>query len=476
MNRDTIYSQFLNLEVKYNLFDLSVDDIQVWERIRLNTFRQILYKCGIINEAHDDLKYTPQTYLQALTTLVQSGIQTNPLLANHHDFFFFGHPRRQVENDGYWWDIYCDPIYSEVDLNYVHMSANVKLNDYTPRKTTNYRNLDFVRILANVFRNTRSLEPNLPPDVCQTLQSFSAELNDQLGVNVNLRQIVAEKLTERASLKPFYDRILDRVDPAVAVMVVSYENNTFIEACHDQDIPVVELQHGVINKYHLGYSYPEPRRKEVFPDYFFIWGKKWQEMAELPLSSEAIIPVGYPYLEQQASKIKNRDSEETIIFISQGTIGEKLSQLAAEFANQNPTLDVVYKLHPGEYDRWETAYPWLTDAPVVVIDSNDPPLYELLTQASYQVGVYSTALYEGLFFGTETYIADLYGADRMEGLLQQGDATLVSTASELTIAVESNTDVGDFDAMGYFEPNATDKIRTQLQQILSKRLQLGYEE
>lgn len=469
MNRETVFSELLDLEIEYELFDLRVDGVRVWERIRLRTFRQVLYECDIINTAHDKTARTPRTYLQALATLVRSGIQSNPLLADQHEFFFFGHPRRKIEDDGHWWDLYCDPIYDEVDLDYVHMSANDKLNRHSPRKTANYRNLDFVQLLAYALREGKSLAPVIPPAVHQTLQGFSSELDDRLGVDIDIEQIVTENLARRTSLKPFYDRMLRRVAPAVAVMVVSYGNETFIESCHDRGIPVVELQHGVVNRYHLGYSYPGKREKEVFPDYFFSWGEAWNRMVELPLSPDSIIPVGYPYLEQRVSDLQDIASEEIAMFISQGTIGEELSRLAVEFAEQNPELEVVYKLHPGEYDRWDTAYPWLTDAPLEVLDSNEPSLYELFARANYQVGVYSTALYEGLVFGNETYIADLFGADRMEGLLEEGDATLVSTASELTAAIESDTDSSKFDATDYFEPDATGKIDAQLRQIASEQ-------
>jgi hypothetical protein len=31
---------------------------------------------------------------------------------------------------------------------------------------------------------------------------------------------------------------------------------TFVEACQAEGVPVVELQHGVVTNYHMGYSYP----------------------------------------------------------------------------------------------------------------------------------------------------------------------------------------------------------------------------
>ena len=91
----------------------------------------------------------------------------------------------------------------------------------------------------------------------------------------------------------------------------------------------------------------------------------------------------------------------------------------------------MYKLHPGEYDRWREAYPWLVDADIKVIDSSEPPLYELFARSSVQVGVASTAIYEGLTFDLETYIYDCQGWAVTKPLVADGAATLVASADEL---------------------------------------------
>jgi hypothetical protein len=63
----------------------------------------------------------------------------------------------------------------------------------------------------------------------------------------------------------------------------------------------------------------------------------------------------------------------------------------------------------------------------------------LFATAQAQIGVYSTALFEGLAFGLRTFIADLPGASDMAPLVEAGLAELVSNAQQLCSALERTT-------------------------------------
>jgi hypothetical protein len=266
-----------------------------------------------------------------------------------------------------------------------------------------------------------------------------------------------EALHMRRATLPLYRQLLNRVDPELAVVVVSYERETFIEACKEQDIPVVELQHGVIYPNHLGYAYPDSRTKETFPDYLLTFGEFWTDVVEFPIPDDHVLPVGYPYLEQFVDKYDHIKTKNQLLFISQGAIGEQLSKFAVA-VNQHPDInhDIVYKLHPGEYDRWETEYPWLADVDFKVIDQSEPELYLLFAESQGQVGVYSTAVYEGLQFGLETYLYECPGEEILQPLIDNGTATPVSSPDELVSALAAHT--GQIDCEQYFASNATRKM------------------
>jgi len=183
-----------------------------------------------------------------------------------------------------------------------------------------------------------------------------------------------------------------------------------------------------------------------------------------------VIPVGYPYLEQAAHSYDGVETTDQLLFISQGTIGEQLSKFAVA-VDQHPEIssEVVYKLHPGEYDRWRTEYPWLVDSDIEVVDSSEPALYRLFAESNGQVGVYSTAIYEGLQFGLETYLYDCEEGETLQPLLDDGVATLVSSVEQLVSAFDNGS--GEFDRERYFATDATGRVCETLREIRANGLE-----
>jgi hypothetical protein len=68
-----------------------------------------------------------------------------------------------------------------------------------------------------------------------------------------------------------------------------------------------------------------------------------------------------------------------------------------------------------------------------------PSLYERFASARAQVGVYSTALYEGIGFGLPTYLLDTSGVEYMEELIGANYATLIRGAEELVEALDQES-------------------------------------
>jgi CDP-glycerol glycerophosphotransferase (TagB/SpsB family) len=101
---------------------------------------------------------------------------------------------------------------------------------------------------------------------------------------------------------------------------------------------------------------------------------------------------------------------------------------------------IIFKLHPGEYSIWETRYPWLKNDKIEVIASRERNLYEYLAISDVQVGVYSTAIYEGLGFGLQTFIYDAPHANTMQYLLDEGYAELVKSSDELVTGIQQKTE------------------------------------
>lgn len=454
MNTDP--TDFEAFELESSLFDLQIGDVPLWERMRFQVFREIERANGK-GRAHTDIGNSWWDYARGAHLFLRNLVIKNPYFSDESDILFVGHHRRKQLNDGHWWDIYCDPLHEASDYNYTHFEKDHMLSHYTPPQTTNLRYLDIIEQASNIQRVLKLNAPSIPSEALDRLRSVEDRIQSRFGADVELVSLARKVLHERRAKLGLYKRLLQRVNPELAVVVVSYGRETFIEACKSQNIPVAELQHGVVYEHHFGYSFPGPRTKATFPDYFLAFGDFWKESVEFPIPDSRVIPIGYPFLEQSIDEYSERRSADKLIFISQGTIGEKLSKFALELdEHMDFEYDIVYKLHPGEYGRWRTEYPWLENADFEIVE-NEKRLYRLFSESTAQVGVGSTAVYEGLAFDLNTYIYDCSGAEALQPLVDDGVATLVSSTDELI------TQLGDaspnFDRSYYFEKNPIERFR-----------------
>ena len=183
---------------------------------------------------------------------------------------------------------------------------------------------------------------------------------------------------------------------------------------------------------------------------------------------------GYPYFERQLCQYKKADvgagKITNIIFVSQGTIGRELSRLAADLCDllDKSKYHIIYKLHPGEYEGWRERNPELLKDNIEVIDSLEHSIYEYFPKCSIQVGVYSTAIYEGLGFGLTTYIYDVGHADTMIELCQQGYAVYVKSVEKLYGHIISDGVDGSNRGKQIWKKNTLENICCEIEKLLEK--------
>ncbi|USZ71467.1 hypothetical protein [Natronosalvus halobius] len=456
-------STFEDFELNHSLFDLRIDDVAIWERIRFRAFREIQKQNGM-GQAHTGIEKNWRDYTRGFWLFLRNLVIKNPYFGGKHDILYVGHHRRKKREDGYWWDIYCDPIHEACGQSYLHVESPHRLEHHTPAKTSNLRYLDLAQYAGTIQQMLGVNEPTIPAIKRRKLKDAQQAIRREFDTDVDLLSRAKEQLHVRRTTLPFYEYFLKRVDPELVVMIVSYIRETLVEACDNLGIPVVELQHGVIYEHHFGYSYPDPRTKETFPDYLLTFGDFWKDAVKFPIPDERVISVGYPYLEQSIGEYKDVKSKEQLLFISQGTIGRQLSKFAME-AERHPDInhEIVYKLHPGEYNRWEAEYPWLLEADFEIVDDSDRQLYQLFAESSAQIGVGSTAVYEGLAFGLETFVYECPGSSVLQPLVDEDTANLVSSANDLASLLGHRK--VSFDREYYFTPGATEQACTVIERL-----------
>ena len=97
-----------------------------------------------------------------------------------------------------------------------------------------------------------------------------------------------------------------------------------------------------------------------------------------------------------------------------------------------------YKPHPYEYVGSEPKYfQELRNAGVTVSDK-DSDIYEIFARSRWQVGIFSTALYEGLYFNVACFVLDNSGSEHMKKIIELDIARLISSPEEIDLSLKVN--------------------------------------
>lgn len=474
MNFKDIVETIFQMEEELDLFNKQINGVYFWELIRLSVVSQIAQKTGLYGQAQVRTESNVKNVSHFAYNAFKNIIYKNPFFSTNIDIVFWGGSRRKLMDDGFWWNIYCDPVMDSLfDFNSLLLESTYLGNHFKPCKTNNIKYIDFIsfiRYFKNMFIRYRTA---LSVEDMYDLNKIKSRLIDVFNITVDIENIVTSSLRMRSVMLPVYRSLLKRIKPKIVVVICSYGKETFIEACKQQKIPVVELQHGTINRYHTGYSFPgKYYSKTTFPDYFLTFGDYWKKLVQFPIPQERVISTGYPFFDMETAKYNSIPKKNQIVFISQGTIGARMSRFAVELQfRQDFDLDIVYKLHPGEYSRWQKDYPWLVNSGLSVIDDESEPLYKLLAQSKALVGVYSTVVYEGLGMGLPTYLVDLPGIEYMDELIASGAVVKISTVQELIVCLDNTSYYkGSVNSDQFFKPEALNNICTTLKLISSTKV------
>ena len=456
-----------NLEEKYELNHKEIQDCYPWQLIRMYLYYEITRKTNVFESAQQS-SLSLLDKVESFVPFAKNSVLSNPLSGNETvDVLIFDHPRKVIFNDEYQ-DIYSyflkdtliengrsfETIESPYLNKHFRNNANIKENHVKFND----------RILLGSFIHKSRNRGKLPftEEEKQFIDTLKNEIESNFNIDIDLFRIIEDHILNFQYDYKKYIELLQKRKPKEVFLVVAYENKALVAACKKMNIEIIELQHGTISPYHLGYSCPENTMKindeikeiEYFPDKILSFGDYWANSSYFPINKENIISMGFPYFEENSktymtmNENKNeKDADENnnkqILFISQGVIGKYLSKMAYEIAenihnenNNDKNYNFIYKLHPGEYGTWKENYDYLIKASqkyenFTVIDKSEPPLYELFAKSNYQVGAFSTAIYEGLAFNCETFIIDVPGVEYLDDLIEKDIVKKVKNSEEL---------------------------------------------
>ena len=429
---------FFNLEEKYNLNYQEIQGCYPWQLIRMFLYYDITRRTQTFG-APQQQSLSIFDKIKSFTPFVKNSIFHSPFGGKENkDILIFDHPRKVIYDGEY-----CD-IYSNFLVDFLKDSYSFEvleapyLNKHFTKKQSYIKYTDRIQLGSYIYKKFNKIQ--FTDEEMSLISDVRKELEKAFNLEINLEWILTIHILNFTHDYKKYIELFKKRKPKMIFVVVAYENQAIVAAAKDLGITVVELQHGTITDYHLGYSYPKKTRLggeiKYFPDKILTFGDYWINSETCPIDSKDIIPIGFPYFESQSKDFINISPRKNqVLFISQGVIGKYLSKVAFELASEFKGYEVIYKLHPGEYATWRQNYPELVEASswdnFKVIDNSETPLYKLFAQSNYQVGAFSTAIYEGLMFNCKTFILDVPGVEYLDDLINKNYVFKISDASNL---------------------------------------------
>lgn len=427
-SRTAFLSAFEAIEVDLELGQRAVQGIHWWDLTRYPFYWACLRDVGLASPAASQPPLlNPRRFLRAganlglaLTTRAPKGSAPVVIL---------GHPRR-IHTNGRWIDPYVDPLLPLLpdDREAIVLEEPMSSAHRSPAPTPpSY--LDALLLRARIReQRIRGLSAQERAAVTDVGARFRAEL----GTRVDLLELADKAVRRFQAQQPLYRRLLERLNPEYLLLVRSAGQEDWVAAARSLGIPSAELQHGSPARGKLNYDYSSGVGKRLFPDVFASFGSFWTEGVTLPVGGERIVELGFANLSApDQPEVIRRDQ---LLIISQPDVADSLERFSCDLVATIPeSVSVVYKPHPAEFGSDTERFERLTRAGVQVVTNPRADLYELLLSSRWQVGVYSTAIYEGVTLGCTTFILKAPGSESMDRLVGHGYAQFVVQPSDIDL-------------------------------------------
>ena len=389
-----------------------------------------------------------------------NGTLNGPLAhSSDTEIILFPHPRKVVVENSKLIDIYSNYLeekWREEGTNYLVIEK--PYNGVFMRKASKMvRHNETLSLftLWNYFKPKKDI--NFFIDGLDSIANIPIE-NIQALSKENISKVVHTFKREYH----YYNKVLTKHKPKKIYMVVADFRHALIAAADDLGIETIEIQHGQINPFSLGFIYPRHATIPYFPKKLILWGKFWYDNSQMHVDEKNISYDGFPFLDEEIKKHANvvRD-DSRVLFISQGTYGKLLVEIALEFAEKNKEYKVVYRLHPSEAEQWKTLYPKLYSSSIendnIMVETGKiNPLYKSLAESKFVVGVNSTVLIESLTLNCKLVLVDLPGVEYFQSLIDKKLVKRVDNAEQLAKELKEDKQQMSIDRNYFFKEYETE--------------------
>ena len=460
------------LQAERELFFRKIEGFHYWHFIRFHFFEKVLISKGWIKKLSRRENATRLEVLKICTGLLINSFRYNLRLdCKKSELLVLNSPKR-VRLAGKMIDPYTYALLKNSPHSCTIWEESTYWRHQKGEPNPDLYYFDNLHVEAFTRRLFNPSKSRIIRKEAVYLKDFAERFNVLLSENGINALIQKAFYLYRSSSHIIQERLLKK-KVRLVILVTHYDMAKMLvtSIARSLGIYVVELQHGTMGKYHIAYNFDHQMKLDTLPDEIFTLGKYWNDTTRISRNDVKLTPVGMPYFEQKIRQLKrpSKHKKIKILILSQEAIGNRFCAIAVDlFKMLDPhKYEIMYKLHPKEYDNWRITYSNEFKASrIQVYDRVD--LFQLLNESDIHIGVYSTAVMESLVFGKTLILFESYGVHYFTDLIESGRAHFARNASDIVKIIQSQKDRPSVfkDVSQYWESNSTEKLHQRIEEIL----------
>lgn len=448
------------IEQRFPVGEWSVAGIPVWPLVRIRWFFEV-WAAHYVSPAHrTSQRGGPRIRSMARGQLGGAMSEVRDRLSGARDtspdllFLSDGVSFAQLGEE--WVERFCDPVIALARTRGLRSTLLSPTAADDRQRVTPTRFLQARLDRANIRGALRARLFPVPAQLPARLEVERFVVARQFGVAaLNERRIVSDGCRLRA-IADACRALLGPRPPRIAFLVSYYslELMAFILACHEQAIPVVDLQHGVQGETHPAYAgLPPPPggRHLLLPDTFWVWSSDEQEVIERWANGTAhkAIVGGNPWMSvwgsgsswpqvsgarASATVLKQRSSTKPVVLVTLQyglSDREQLEPLARLLRVAGSRFSFWVRLHPAMLERRAEVKQTLAGEAFCTIDApTDLPLPALLQCCDAHLTHSSSSVIEAALVGVRSIVTSQYGAELFASQCRDGIAVVDTGPAE----------------------------------------------
>lgn len=358
---------------------------------------------------------------------------------------------------------------------------NMEESHYYNCTTENIRYVDIYELIAKIkIELFKKFESNKLRKISFEVDNLIGEINEYFNIDISsIKQDFINHIIYFIVMKKIYSKLICKLNPKCIIFYYrDFPFKTLIQMiAKEKNIPTIEMQHGT-------YTEDEPIEKKGDcneewknkPDYLFSFGKLQTASKFLVYKEDQIKFIGNLFLDRKRNeKMKlpewyNKE-EKYILIISQSSMGKNISKFASELADNltKTNYKIIYKFHPNETGR---RYEWLNKESIIQIRDSSEEIYKYQKLCYIQIGISSTAIFEGLSFYIPTILLknpeNVYGVEKILKTFKQSIYYASNSAEALKILNGKIKEPIKGDVEMIWEKNSSENFIKELKKIIKK--------